>query len=49
VEPEFLDEGKSTQRYLGKRFSRLLIDLSTLGFSYKKIAPYIFDSQIKAV
>jgi hypothetical protein len=24
VEPEFLDEGKSTQRYLGKRFFLLI-------------------------
>jgi hypothetical protein len=25
VEPEFLDEGKSTQRYLGKRFFLALL------------------------
>jgi hypothetical protein len=35
VEPEFLDEGKSTQRYLGKRFSLMVRRGNKMGLKMK--------------
>jgi hypothetical protein len=37
VEPELLDKGESTQRYLGKRFSLMLTCLSNKNSALKNI------------